>query len=52
MYDGTGNLVACLGCAGPSFRITSNNQEQMGKWTKELAEQLSAELSGQAGTRW
>jgi DNA-binding IclR family transcriptional regulator len=52
VYDGSGNLAACLGCAGPSFRITSKNQGQMGVWTKELADQLSAELNNQTGTRW
>lgn len=52
VYDQTDNVVACLGCAGPSFRVTTKNYEKIGKWTKHLAEQLSAELSKQAGTRW
>ena len=52
VYDQGGNVIACLGCAGPSFRVTTKNHEKIGKWTKHLAELLSAELSQQAGTRW
>lgn len=49
VYDQMGNIMACLGVAGPSFRITIKNLEKIGKWTKDLAEKLSAELIEQAG---
>jgi DNA-binding IclR family transcriptional regulator len=49
VYDQMGNIVACLGVAGPSFRITIKNHEKIGKWTKDLAEKLSAELIERAG---
>jgi DNA-binding IclR family transcriptional regulator len=49
VYDQLGNVMACLGVAGPSFRITIKNREKIGKWTKHLAEQLGAELIQQAG---
>ena len=48
VYDQTGKVVACLGVAGPSFRITIKNYKKIGKWTKDLADQLSEELSQQA----
>jgi DNA-binding IclR family transcriptional regulator len=50
VYDQTGKIVACLGVAGPSFRITSKNYEKIGKWTKNLADQLSKELSQQVSS--
>jgi DNA-binding IclR family transcriptional regulator len=50
VYDYLGKVVACLGVAGPSFRITTKNHEKIGKWTKHLAKQLSAELIQQAST--
>jgi len=48
VFDHLGQVVACLGVAGPSFRITTKNYETIGKWTKDLADQLSEELSQQA----
>lgn len=48
VYNQQGKVVACLGVAGPSFRITIKNHEKIGKWTKDLADQLSEELSQQA----
>lgn len=48
VFDHLGQVVACLGVAGPSFRITTKNHETIGKWTKDLADQLSEELSQQA----
>ena len=45
VYDHLGKVVACLGVAGPSFRITTKNYQKIGKWTKDLADQLSEELS-------
>ena len=50
VYDLTSKIVACLGVAGPSFRITSKNYEKIGKWTKNLADQLTKELSQQVGS--
>ena len=47
--DQMGKIVACLGVAGPSFRITSKNIEKIAKCTKKLAEHLSGELIQQAG---
>jgi IclR family acetate operon transcriptional repressor len=47
VYDSEGNLAACLGVAGPSFRITEENHEKLGKWAKKLAGQMSLELKGQ-----
>jgi DNA-binding IclR family transcriptional regulator len=47
VYDQLGKVVACLGVAGPSFRITTKNYGKIGKWTKDLADQLSEELSRQ-----
>jgi IclR family KDG regulon transcriptional repressor len=52
VYGKRGDVVACLGVAGPSFRITTETRERIGKWTKELAQQLSVELKGQASIFW
>lgn len=52
VYNHMGKVVACLGVAGPSFRITPKSHEKVGRWTKELAGQLSKELSEQVGAKW
>ena len=52
VYDKRGRVVACLGVAAPSFRITSKNFENIGKWSKELAQELSAELKTHNATDW
>jgi len=50
VYDHLGKVVACLGVAGPSFRITTKNYQKIGNWTKDLAHQLSEELSQQVSS--
>ena len=52
VYDKKGRVVACLGVAAPSFRITTENHDKIGKWSRKLAQELSAELKTQAGTEW
>jgi len=52
VYDHKGVISACLGVAGPSFRITTDNSEKIGKWAKKLARQLSLELKDQSGAGW
>jgi DNA-binding IclR family transcriptional regulator len=52
VYDYSGKVVACLGVAGPSFRITPNSHEDIGRWTKELAGQLSRDLSEHTSAKW
>ena len=49
VYGKTGMITACMGVAGPSFRITPETHEKIGKCTKEVARQLSEELSAQPG---
>jgi len=50
VYDHLGKVVACLGVAGPSFRITTKNFQKIGKRTKDLADQLSKELFQQTSS--
>jgi DNA-binding IclR family transcriptional regulator len=52
VYDYSGKVVACLAVAGPSFRITPKNHENIGRWTKELAGQLSRDLSEHTAAKW
>jgi DNA-binding IclR family transcriptional regulator len=52
VYDHKATISACLGVAGPSFRITNDNYEKIGKWARKLARQLSLELKDQAGAGW
>ena len=52
VYDPTGKVVACLGVACPSFRITTKKLEKIGEWTKKLAQKLGAELNKQKGVPW
>ena len=52
VYDKNGKVVACLGVAAPSFRITFQNREKIGKRSRKLARELSAELQAQAGAEW
>jgi len=52
VYDHRGIISACLGVAGPSFRITTDNYEKIGKYARKLARQLSLELKDQTGARW
>jgi DNA-binding IclR family transcriptional regulator len=52
VYDKKGKVVACLGVAVPSFRITAENREKIGKWSKKLAQELSTELQAQTGADW
>ena len=44
VYDKDGRVMACIGVAAPSFRITAQNRENIGKWSKKLAQELSTEL--------
>ncbi len=50
VYDKKGKVIACLGVAAPSFRITAQNREKIGKLSKKLAQELSRELQGKAGS--
>ncbi len=52
VYDKRGKVVACLGVAAPSFRITARNRENIGKWSKKLAQKLSKELQAKNGADW
>lgn len=52
VYDHNGVLSACLGVAGPSFRITRDNCDKIGAWAKRLARQLSLELKDRSGAGW
>jgi DNA-binding IclR family transcriptional regulator len=52
VYDKKGKVVACLGVAAPSFRITAQNRDKIGKWSKKLAQELSTELQAQTGGDW
>lgn len=49
VYREDRSVAACLGVAGPSFRITPEAREKMGKYTTGLARQLSAKLTAQRG---
>jgi DNA-binding IclR family transcriptional regulator len=49
VYDKKGKVVACLGVAAPSFRITAQNRDKIGKCSKKLAQKLSTELQAQTG---
>jgi DNA-binding IclR family transcriptional regulator len=52
VYRGSGNVTACLGVAGPAFRVTPESHEAIGKHTTALAHQLSAELTAKPGMVW
>ena len=52
VYDNKNNITACLGVAGPSFRLTVANHENMGRWAKKLAGELSRELKEHHGAGW
>ncbi len=52
VYDKEGKVVACLGAAVPSFRMNARKRKMIGKWSKELAQELSTELQGQSSAEW
>lgn len=47
VFDSEGKVVACLGIAGPSFRVTTQKNEEIGRLAKMLCRELSTELTGQ-----
>ena len=52
VYDKTGKVVACLGIAAPSFRIKAGDYKRIGNITRNVAQQLSAELHEQNRAEW
>ncbi|RLB16826.1 MAG: hypothetical protein DRG63_04690 [Deltaproteobacteria bacterium] len=45
VYNRYGKIEACLGIAGPSFRITARRLDQLGQQVMKIAKKLSKELS-------
>ncbi len=52
VYDHKEKVVACLGVAGPSFRINPEKVKKVGRWSIQLASGLSREVREQNSAVW
>lgn len=49
VYNQRGKVLACMGVAAPSYRLTVEQVARIGEWAKELAHALSEELNEHPG---
>ena len=45
VFDQDGKIIACLGVAGPSFRLNRHKQKSIGIVIREVAKELSGEVT-------
>jgi DNA-binding IclR family transcriptional regulator len=52
VYDQRASVTACLGIAGPSFRIDEKKVEKIGNWVRKLAREMSKDLKRNNTPGW